>query len=549
MKNKKILNLYSPKKIDEAIKICDNLFYSDYLQSGELKTREEIQQHIKTEVTQSFVQFWGDDYADELTEKIANTKIHFVYQIDGTSNTISRYLIDLKTKRFNDRYDTQYEAPSLFKSANKLLSGWFYDPVRRLQKLMRSDRVEYSLVYCINELKLDKDKILKDDVYARTVVEQIKALGKQAQMMKYSDNPEVHKKVLTLEKLVKKVKINIAKECKRRNLDLREALFVEDLGLEMDPLVQRMQYDENAEVLLTQQDFLALQDDGYGVYFGIQPDDATLLHEFVHQVDFQGFEKNHKNMVKLTYSDEMRQNEVFNEVITDYFSILMKKQREAEKKPCIVANFESESLYSLLFERMGKFLEAYLPELKVTRLREYPAEEFARIIGRKNFDMFAVLCNELVTVKHDLDVCRPLKENEQNFNDLMADNGVFLYGSIDYFIQNMESLESAANFALEKTMRKALAKQPLLKKIDLFLASQSQQIAQRLEQNQHHKLSQLAPVFAKSALKFKDKAQKVAIKKLKKPLTSADVKHLLTQDQTCENTAVATEDTVDCLQK
>ena len=174
------------------------LFYSNYLKSGELKTREEIQQHIKTEVTHSFVQFWGDDYADELTKKIANTKIHFVYQVDGSSNTISRYLIDLKTKRFNDRYDTQYETPSLFKSASKLLSRGCIDPVCKLQKLLRSDRVEYTLVYCINELKLDKDKVLTDDVYARSVVDQIRILGKQARMIKYSDNPKVHKNILSL---------------------------------------------------------------------------------------------------------------------------------------------------------------------------------------------------------------------------------------------------------------------------------------------------------------------------------------------------------------
>lgn len=516
MKNKKILQLYTPQKIDEAIKICDNLFYGDYLESGELKTRAELKQHIKDEIAQTFIQFWGYKYADELLNKIAESEINFVYQIDGLSNTVNAYLVDLKSKRFNERYNCDFAAPLFFQYVAKMLSGVFVNPVKKLQKLISTDKMEYSLFGCLDQLNIDKDKVLNDKEYAKSVVEQIKTLGQQVKKVKYSDNPEVHRNILSLELLVRKVERNIAKECKRRGVELREALFHDTLGMDLDPLVARMELDENAKVMLTEQEFLGLQSDDGCIYFGIRPDDITILHEFVHQVEDQGFEKNHKDWVKLTYAEEMRQNQIFNEVITDYFAMLMKKQRLAEGKSNIVCNTDKESLYSLLFEKMEKFLQAYLPELKAVRLREHPAEEFARIIGQENFNSLSILCNELIAVKHDLEVCESLKENEQNFNDLMAQSGVALYGSMDYFMAEMERLEECANYSLDKAMRHALSKQPLTKKIDLFLASQSENIAEHLEGKQ--KLSKLAPFFTNASIVLKDKARKIALKKLKAPL-------------------------------
>ena len=201
MKSKKILNKYSPKKIEEAIKICDNLFYGKYLETGELKTREELQQHIKDEVTHTFVQFWGDEYADTLTKKIADTLINFVYQIDGPANSVDSYLVDIKNKRFNERYHTDYVAPIMFKHVAKVLNKLFCDPVKTLQATLNQEEIPYVLDSCLEQLKIDAERVLQDAEYAKSVVEQIKVLGKQFNEIKYSDNPAVHKNIAGLEKL------------------------------------------------------------------------------------------------------------------------------------------------------------------------------------------------------------------------------------------------------------------------------------------------------------------------------------------------------------
>ena len=100
----------------------------------------------------------------------------------------------------------------------------------------------------------------------------------------------------------------------RKDVKLYDALYIDNLGLELDPLVVTNGLDENVEILLREQEFLGLQTDDKGVYFCINPGDDTILHEFVHQVDEAGFEKNHKDWVKATYSDKLRQNEMFNEI-------------------------------------------------------------------------------------------------------------------------------------------------------------------------------------------------------------------------------------------
>ena len=75
------------------------------------------------------------------------------------------------------------------------------------------------------------------------------------------------------------------------------------------------------------------------------------------------------------------------------------------------------------------------------RLREYPAEEFARIIGQKNFQMIAMLSNELIALKHDLKACQIAQESDLTLGDLTADSGLSFYGSLEYFANEMSHLE------------------------------------------------------------------------------------------------------------
>ena len=541
MKSKKILNKYSPKKIEEAIKICDNLFYGKYLETGELKTREELQQHIKEEVAETFVKFWGKDYAHEIVKKILGTRIHFVYQVDGPSNSLDAYLVTLKSQRFNERYHTEFESPIYFKHIAKELSKPFMNPVKTLQKALKDEEKSYNFSIVLKELKIDKDKVIQDDVFAKSVVEQIKTLGKQFNQIAYSVNPSINQNLVELEKLVFKVGKNLRRECNRRNIQMYDALFTTDVGIEFDPLVAALDLDKNAKVMLRQEAFAGLKaDDSSDIYYAIKPGDDTVLHEFIHEVDNVAFQKGKSEWVTSFYSDQLCQNQMFNEVITDYFAMLMKNQRKAEGKSSIVCDTEIESEYSYLFNKMGKFLDAYLPELKVIRLREYPAEEFARIIGVKNFDDIAVLCNELIALKHDLHECEMAQENDTTLNDLMADSGVFFYGSMDFFADKMQRLHDHADRMMDKSLNKALRKQSLAKRLDLFLADKTQKIAGRLEKSKNPKLSKLAINFSGAAKDFKNKAQNEGLKKLQEPLQNIGKQEpLLLEDKRQDEITVA----------
>ena len=281
-------------------------------------------------------------------------------------------------------------------------------------------------------------------------------------------------------------------------------------------------------------------DDSSDIYYAIKPGDDTVLHEFIHEVDNIAFQKGKSEWVTSFYSDQLCQNQMFNEVITDYFAMLMKNQRKAEGKSSIVCDTEIESEYSYLFNKMGKFLDAYLPELKVIRLREYPAEEFARIIGVKNFDDIAVLCNELIALKHDLHECEMAQKNDKTLNDLMADSGYFFYGSMDFFADKMQRLHDHADRMMDKSLNKALRKQSLAKRLDLFLADKTQKIAGRLEQSKNPKLSKLAINFSGAAKDFKDKAQNEGLKKLQEPLQNIGKQEpLLLEDKRQDEITVA----------
>lgn len=538
MKNKKILKHYSAKKIEEAIKICDNLFYGKYLETGELKTRAELQQHIKDEVTETFVQFWGADYAHELTRKIAAARIHFVYQIDGPSNSVDEFLVSLKTRRFNERYNTKFESPVLFKHVAKFLSKPFSNPVKKLQSSLTADDVPYNLVKCLEDLNVDQKKVIEDKDFAESIVERIKVLGKYFTKITYSDNPEIQKNIMSLENLIYKVEKQLNKECKRRHVELYDALFVNDLGIELDPLVAGLDLDKLGKLMLRKNEFAGLKaDESSDIYFCIKPSDETLLHEFVHEVDNIAFEKDHKNWVTAIYTDQIRQNQMFNEVITDYFAMLMKKQREYNGKPSIISDGKDESEYSYLFGKMGKFLNNYLPELKEIRLREYPAEEFARIIGQENFNMIAMLSNELIALKNDLHMCKDAHDTETTLNDLITpESGYYFYGSLDYFAGEMEKLEKCCNQKMDKCLKDALRKQSLAKKIDLFLRDKSFELAEHFEHSKHPKLTKLAQKFVQAGIVYNNKAKQQAIKKLKEPLQNIGLKQpLLLEDKTGQN--------------
>ena len=100
----------------------------------------------------------------------------------------------------------------------------------------------------------------------------------------------------------------------------------------------------------------------------------------------------------------------------------MYNERLRKGKGPIVKQELVKSEYMQLFDIMNEFLSAYLPELKETRIREYPAEEFMRVIGEEQFESIAVLCNEMIGLSHDrtiVDIAEISGIKEQELSGLL----------------------------------------------------------------------------------------------------------------------------------
>ena len=96
MDHSQVLQSYSSEKISQIINICDNLFYNNYITTGVLNTREEIQTRIKGQVAETFVEFWGQDHSQKIKDKIDSTNISFLYQTIGPRNSIEDFLRQTK---------------------------------------------------------------------------------------------------------------------------------------------------------------------------------------------------------------------------------------------------------------------------------------------------------------------------------------------------------------------------------------------------------------------------------------------------------------------
>ena len=79
-------------EIAEIMQICDNLFYGDYYEKGgDFKTKDELTQRIKSSLGEDFIEFYGERYADKITQAIEKQNINFAYQIIG-KNSIEDFL-------------------------------------------------------------------------------------------------------------------------------------------------------------------------------------------------------------------------------------------------------------------------------------------------------------------------------------------------------------------------------------------------------------------------------------------------------------------------
>ncbi len=433
---KSVINSFSPEYISEITHICDNMFYNNYLEKGELESKDKIQDNIKSQVYDTFVEFWGESHASKIREKIDSSQIAFCYQTVGTKNSIESFLnVDAKRSKFRRLYGMEFNYPEAFSTVNNLLEKYNHDFIELLQK---DNSYPYTIKLALKQLGTTKDGILKDSSLANLVSKQIEDLSKKYQNISiYGDNPKVNENIDKLKAFVEEFKIKVAeevvKDCRANGVDdkhiiaeeVDKALYVNYAGVRMDPVVHASNANGDLWSLFRSLETTAFVRNNV-VHFGTFPDDVTILHEYVHIVDSCGFEKGHNMKSQGHYSNQYRENEMFNEVVTEYFAKKMFEKRVALGKDCIVNCGDIGSEYRKLFPIMDGFLARYLPELKETRLREYPAEEFTRLIGQQEFSNISSLCNELYALSHDSnlrEILESLPEAEQLRGTLEDANG------------------------------------------------------------------------------------------------------------------------------
>ena len=398
----------SPETISRVINLCDNLFYNNYLETGVLNSREEICGRIKQQVAETFVDFWGPAHSQKIQDKVNSTEIAFLYQTIGPRNSIDEFLKQVKLDNFNKTTGGNFEFPISFEYVSWLLSQNGND-LKAVLETSSSPNIDFAL----SQLGVTKEEILVNENLARLTANQINELAAVWDKTGYSSNPEINENLQFLDGFVSQHRMNMIKqneeECRLMGIaesaaiseQFYQAMFVNYWGVRKDPIAKITAPDYSDWDLFRNDNLTEAYHCNGMVAFGINPSDLVLIHEFVHSVDSSGFEKGHREKGGTPYSSQYRENQMFNEVITDYFAVQMFNARNARGKGNIINGKGFTSSYSQLFEIMDGFLSAYMPELKETRLREFPAEEFMRVVGESQFENIAILCNEVMGLNHN----------------------------------------------------------------------------------------------------------------------------------------------------
>ncbi|MBQ7973475.1 MAG: hypothetical protein IJ295_00765 [Clostridia bacterium] len=506
MTREKILERYSSERIAKVINICDNIFYGFYYATGVLETSEAIKDNIKKKVSETFIDFWGETHAEKISTRIEETNINFVYQTLGARNSIEKCLSELKVNSFYQEHGTYYQNFEAFEYTSSMLSMFDCG----LHELLLDDRTAYYPNECLQALGVKKEDVLNNQNFAKEITDKILDINQKWKDARYSDNDEINDKLKFLEEFVADVKKDYGH-------------YTESERWEHDPIVKTMDsYARNLFMDKYNKLEAFYDSEKKSVYFGIMPSDEVVLHEFIHAVDQVGFEKGRCKKGKTLYSKVFQEYQIFNEVVTDYLATLMYRKLQSNNQE-IVSQKDFISGYSLLFDVMEKFILSYLPELKETRLREFPAEEFMRVIGEKQFEEIALLCNEIIACNHDKCIMEYAQETGTNVEKVIKDKNETLYGGPVVLLSEVINSEEQANRQLTRVLKKTLLRQPLTKVIGMLISGQGRVWAQKLNGKAQPHLHKMAQKLFALTDTIEDLIKRHVVNSLKPPIQKVDL--------------------------
>ncbi|MBO5229582.1 MAG: hypothetical protein J6B20_02195 [Clostridia bacterium] len=479
MKDKKSVVACSQKEVDRVVNICNNIFYSDYLNTGILKSNHEIEARIKSEVCESLIDFYGEAYKKKIIKIIDKIQIKFVYQTFGPLCSVSDFIENLEcnsTEKFVEKYGSISEFDYLFNLLNHAneKSMPICEVVKDNYKLV-ADCYQV-LVNNAKSVGLKSSKILENDLMTivndKNLFNQFLDLIKQyyniinSKERKLHDNPQVNKNLLFVSNYVEKTKSDIENICLQHHKRFKQITQSSSTGIALDPLVKTLHPEcfsehKNANknidkaftsTFLENMLRVSLANGGYTcgyydeekVFFASGLTDDTIIHELIHAVEQGGFLKDDK--VGLT--EKYDKYEMFNEVVTEYFATLISKERIIKNKQNIVSQNDTESPYRVYFNMMEGLLSAYLPELKATRMGDNPVENFQQIIGEVAFERIALLCNRYAKMIQNKNICNQADEMCMSVSEYLHETNQKLNGSID--TSDIEHLQKLLDIELKR---------------------------------------------------------------------------------------------------
>lgn len=502
-------------ELEYFIHICNNIFYNNYLETGRLNTKSEIEQRIKKDVCESLLDFYDKEDHAKILQRMNHTKINFVYQMFGSLCSVDKFLEHLEGERaqhFPERNDSV---------TLRFLLDYFNNidlQKTPIEKIVDDNLKLFAECYEIllknidktdlrakNLMSYDMKSLFSNQMLFKQFLDLLKEYIQllESRELTLHDNPQINENLKFVRNFVEKVKIDIKQKCKQYNLNFVDITNYDTYGIGIDPVVtnlypecftQKDNIEENTFSKKTLEQMLRISQKGFicgyydqdtvflpsslvdeentNEYKGLTDD--TVIHEFGHAVTQGGFVKDDP----LVASDD--KYDVLEEVVNDWLAFLIDEERRVQNKPAIISYNKTKSTYSVLFPVMKDFLNTYLPELKKIRLSENPVEGFIRILGKDNFDQLATLCDTYLKQNANLKICNegdkmclPVGEIIKDLNEKFQYNGT---------ISDSLHLKQIVNDELDKT---AIDLYRLSQKVANIKKSQTFEQVQPLQKYHH----------------------------------------------------------------
>ena len=268
------INILDPTTTNKVISIVNDLVFTENYQ-----TIEQSHSHIREKLKECFDDFLDGDQKDLLDEKIKNMKITRCFQILGSRNSISKFLLEKQTKIFNENRKTPITLDIEYLLT---LSKQPYSYL--LNKIQESTDIKNFFAEICNQIDFDINLFYDSDNFD-IFREKIQTIYAEIKKQPYSKNPQENEQMEYLEQYVDSYKDYLKSQ--GQNQDYYNNI---EKIKEFDPLFNQLTKhlpEEEKEVCC--EGFFNKNTDQIGafscrgnIYLGIDPEGGIIFHEAFH---------------------------------------------------------------------------------------------------------------------------------------------------------------------------------------------------------------------------------------------------------------------------